>query len=500
MKKAQTLQERVLKGSFITLTLTLLGSIFAYLIRILFSHTLTIEDYGLFYATFGLFSIIGGYGDLGFGYAIVYLLPKYLKKQNYSRVWNIFVYGQVISYSISIIVSIILSLSAPILAKYYFKVAGSETLIYIFCIYLLSFTVLSGLIQIFSGMQKEKYYSSITVSRWFLTFTFSILFFLFDFPNIIFYAVSWALGHVLTAIIFLVLFFRKHSYISKNKIIWDGAILKQMFSYAYPVFLENLVATSMVFTETFFLTLLRGVKEVGVYNIIYPLTMVSIILLAPINALVLPLVSHLMEGEKKKIRYLVNRILEVVPFVGLYFSLFLIIFPSNIVGLVFGQKWLGLVETPIIILSIGSIGFLMSEIVGTVAIGTGKIRERMKANVVLAVFSVALDIFLIWKYGVLGVVITISLVRFALTIWCLRIIRSSISFNIPYKFYFKILIFSVLLYSAIKFTGLFPKNWFELIISGMIYTLLFMLLGFALKIYDKRLILLIMPGRKISKK
>lgn len=499
MTKLLSLQEKVIKGSMITLLLTLAGSIFAYMIRILYSRTLSIEDYGLFYATFGLFSILSGYNDLGFGYATVYLLPKYLKVKNYARAWNIFIHGQAISFSVSIILSVVLSIFAPFLAQYYFKVEGSENLVYIFSVYLITFTVLNGMIQIFSGMQKEKYYSSITLAKWFLTFTFSILFFLFDFSNIVFYAISWALGHIITTLLFLFLFLRKHQYLFSNKIIFERGIFKQMFSYAYPVFLENIIATSIVFTETFFLTLLRGVREVGVYNIIYPLTTISIILFSPINALILPLVSHLMEGEKQKIRYLMDRVLEVIPFIAVYFSLFLIIFPSSIVGLVFGQKWLGLVELPIVILSVGSIGFLMSEILGTIVIGTGKVKARMRANAVLAVISVCLDILLIWKIGVLGVVITITLMKFALAFWCIKIIRTSVNFNIPFRFYFKILIFSTTLYIVIKFFGYAPKNWIELIISGVVYTILFIIFGFLSKIYDKKLLLLLLPGKKQKK-
>lgn len=491
----QLLQEKVVKGSFITLSLTLLGSIFAYLIRILYSHTLTIENYGLFYAVFASFNLIVGYGDLGFGYAIVYLLPKYLKQKDYSRVWNIFIYGQTISLAMSLVAAVVLVIIAPFLADYYFKVPGSENLIYILCIYLVVLSVLNGLVQLFTGLQKEKYFSSITATRWFLTLTFSILFFLFDLPNVIFYAFAWAFGHILTAAVFLFLFLNRHPYLSKNKIIWNSSILRQMFSLALPALLENFVGTSVIFVETFLLTLIRGVKDVGVYNVIYPLTSISVILLAPINNLILPLVSHLMEGERQIIKYLVNRILEIIPFIGIYFSLFLILFPSNIVGLIFGQKWLGLVELPLTVLSVGSIGFLISEILGTVVIGTGKIKARLKVNAILAVFSIILDVFLIWKYGVLGVVITNSLIRLALGIWCLKIVKEAVSFQIPLKFYLKMIIISIMIFSIVRMMGLSPRNLIELVIYGIVYTILFALLGLLLKIYDKRFILILKPKK-----
>ncbi len=203
MSNSQTLREKVIKGSIIVLILTFLGSVFAYLIRVLYSHTLTVENYGLFYATLSLFAMTSIYIDLGFGYAIEYLLPKYIKSKDYSKAWNVFVHGLTVSLIMSVVVSIALIILAPFLANNYFKVAGSENLIYIFCIYLISATVLNGLSRVYIGLQKEKYYSSINVLNWFLILTFSILFFLFNIPNILFFSIAWTAAYIFTTIIFI---------------------------------------------------------------------------------------------------------------------------------------------------------------------------------------------------------------------------------------------------------------------------------------------------------
>lgn len=498
MVNPQSLKEKVVKGSLIVLIVALLGSICAYLIRILLSRSLTIEDYGLFYATFGLFSMATVYTDLGFGYSVVYLLPKYIKSKKYSKAWNTFIYGQLISFTMSLIISIILVFTAPVLAKYYFKVAGSEILIYIFCVYLVTFTVINSLIQIFSGMQKEKYYSSITAFRWFFTLIFSILFLLLGFSNIVFYAIAWVLGHVLTVIIFLYLLFRKHTFLTNNKIIWESKILKQMSVLAVPALMETFVYSLAVTADIFFLTLVRGVREVGFYNIIYPLASIPIVLFNPVNALLLPLVSHLMEGEKSKMAYLINKILEIVPFVGLYFVLFIVMFPSSIINLMFGQKWLGSVEIPLIILSVGAIAVLMSGILGAITLGTGKVKEKLKVAAVTSIVSVALNLFLIWHYGVLGAVITTSVVNILLNILFLRIIGRVVSFQMPYGLYLKLVIFLAVGYITTKFLGINPRSWFEFISVGIIYTVIFIIFGFILKLYDKRLIFMILPRKNIS--
>ena len=495
MNNAQSLKEKVVKGSVIVLVMTLLGSFFAYLIRILYSRTLTIEDYGLFYAVLAMFGIATAYIDLGFGYSMVYLLPKYLKVKDYAKAWNIFIHGLVIPAIMSVVVATILAISAPFLAKNYFKIAGSENLIYIFCIYIVTSTVLNTLSQIYTGLQKPKYYSSITVSKWLLIFVFSQLFFLFKFSNVIYYAIAWALAHIATTIIFLYLLYLHHPFLTGNKIILEGKTLKLIWVFAFPALIESVMYSFVILTDTFFLTLFRGVREVGIYNIIYPIASISMMLLNPLNGLILPLVSHLMEGEKDKLTYLVEKVLEITPFIGVYFALFKVMFPSSVVGLIFGSKWLGLVEFPLTIIALGVIGLLMSIILGTILIGTGRIRERLKIFAFVGIFHVIFNAIFIWKMGVLGVAITNSLVGLSLSILFARIIRGIIPFEAPYMFYIKLLIFASLAYLIVKITAINPQNWFEFVAAGMIYTMIFAIFGFILKVYDKRILFMILPKK-----
>lgn len=493
-----TLQEKVIKGSIVVLILAFLGSVCAYLIRILLSRTLSVEDYGLFYAVFGLVSIITAYTDLGFGYSVVYLFPKQIKFKNYAKAWNIFIYGQSITLTMSVIASIFFITLAPFLARNYFKIPESQTLIYIFCIYLISFTIINGLIQIFTGLQKAKYYSSIAVSRWFLTLVISFLFLTFGFSNIVYYAIALCAGHILTALIYFFLLLKRYTFLIKHKIAWDRSVLRQMFSFAFPSLLETVIVSFAVLADTFFLTLFKGVREVGVYNIIYPLASTPLVLLNPINGLLLPLVSHLMEGEKEILKYLMEKILQIVPFIWLYFALFTIMFPSSIAGLIFGQKWVGLVEIPVTILSVGVLPMLMNGILGAITLGAGRVKAKLKMATFTAIISVILSGFLTYYWGVLGAVISASIIAFILSFLFSRIISPVITFKIPYLFYVKLLIFSSIVYLLVKIIGVYPKNWFEFITSGLIYSLIYIVFGYTLKIYDRRLIFMILPKSRVS--
>lgn len=499
MAQKQALAEKVIKGSFIVLTLTFLGSVFAYLIRIVFSRNLSIDEYGLFYAILALVSLIATYTDLGFGYSVVYLFPKYFKTKNYAKAWNIFVHGHSITAIVALLSCAVISYLAPFLANSYFKVPGSENLIYLFSLYLLCYVILNSLTQLFSAMHKAFYYSSMTVSKWLLSLIITGLFIATGNANAAFFVIALILGHALTALIFIFLFLINHNFLYKNKIKLEKSLYTQMFFLALPSITETLVYTGLTAMDAFLLTLFRGVREVGIYNIVFPLASIPVVLFNPINSLILPLVSDLMEGEKEKLSELIEKILQIVPYISLYFSLFTILFPSSIVNLIFGSKWHGLAEIPLMILSIGATPILLSGILGAVSLGMGRIKEKLKLVSITAAVFVCINIFLTFNFGIIGTVISGSSAAFVLCIMFLKIINSQVKLNIPVTFYLKLLLLSLLSILFIQFIEITPDNLLELIISGLIYTLIFALSGFILKVYDKSVFLKLLPASYFKK-
>lgn len=489
---SKPLVERVIRGSFTAFIITTFGAMLAYLIRVFYSRTLSIENYGLFYAIFGLINTIAVFIDLGFSYSIVYLVPKYIKAKKYRIAWNIFVHGLIVPLGISLVVSLLLVIFAPFLATSYFKVPGSENLIYLSCIYLVAYVLLYELTQIFTGVQKEKYYSSIIVSKWLLTFIFSLFFLFFDSPNIIYFAIAWALGHILTALIFIYLLYFKLPRLAKNKFSWDSKLFRQMQSLAFPAFLVTVMSSVISFADSFFLTYLRGVKEVGIYNIAGPLTGIITIVLSPIQTLFLPLISHLMEGEKGKVIYIINKILIIVPFISIYFSLFIIMFPKELIHLIFGEKWVVPVELPVTILSIAVVASSLSMILGTVILGIGRVKDWLKMSVVLAIVNIALDTLLVWRYGVLGLTITATIMASLSVTFFLLFIKRIISITIPITYYMKLLFFIIIIYSTVQIIGFYPNNWISLVITGTLYSLGYFSIGYVLKVYDKEMLMILL--------
>lgn len=268
-----------------------------------------------------------------------------------------------------------------------------------------------------------------------------------------------------------------------------------MGSYAVPAILGGFISALPVMVTTFFLTIFAGIREVGMYNVIYPLATIPIVLLYPLNTLILPLVSHLMEGEKEKLGYLIEKILEIIPFVVVYFSLFVILFPSVSVGSIFGLKWLGKVELALSILCLGVVFLIISGLLETIALGIGKVKNRLKITTLIAVFGIPITAFLIFNFGIMGAISSIILIAIISSVTFLLIIREDISFKIPFFFYIKLLLFSSALFILVRIINTQPAGWFEFIGYGIIYTAVYASYGYVFKMYDKKVILMIF-GKK----
>ena len=103
-----SLTHYLVRGGIFVIFFSFLAAPIGYLTRMLYSRSLSIEMFGLFYSTIAFFTLLGSFNDLGFGYSLSYLVPKFIKKNQNQKVWNVFKYDQIIEISTSIFFSIIL--------------------------------------------------------------------------------------------------------------------------------------------------------------------------------------------------------------------------------------------------------------------------------------------------------------------------------------------------------------------------------------------------------
>jgi O-antigen/teichoic acid export membrane protein len=485
-KLHDSLSQRIFKGSLTVIFFTAFTSPLAYLIKILYSRTLSMEAFGLFYAVLALFLSLSSYVDLGFGYSLVYFTPKYLKRKDYQTCWNLYRYTQIIGLATSLLMSFLVIITAKWLSLYYFKFPGAEKVLYIFVFYLIAGSLLSALQNFFTGLQQEKHYAAIQSIRTLFALIFSLIVLLMGKTNITYYASCWVVAIIFVLGFYSYILKKENSFLFK-KTVWNKKLFMSMLRYALPS-LSTSVIYIFVSSEIIFLTLLKGVREVGIYSVILPIVTMSSIILTPINTFLFPLISHLMEKQKGKIIQLLQEALKIIPFIGFYFALFITLFPNQPVQILFGSQWVKDTRLPLVIFSLGYVGYQISNLLSTIVVGIGRIKDRFRASIILAVINIPLSFVLISRYSVTGATIISSLISIISILLNTAIVRKTFPFNFPFSYYLKLILVGILAHFVVITFKLNPQGLTEYIFYGINYTILFLLSGHLLKLFDKNML------------
>lgn len=479
----QPLTMRILKGSSIVLLFTFAVAPLGYLFRMMLSRMLSIEMYGLFYALISFFSFFITYNDLGFGYSLSYFFPKYFKKKDYRTCWHLYLYDQTIELGTSLAISIILFAAAPWLSRYYFKIPEAEYLVRILCIYFVANSFVSALNKLYNGLQKEIYYASMEFFRFLFLIIITTVLYLKNASGVSAYIWGFISSYIFVAFLYRVLLQRKFSVLVHQSQYWDRNLFQTMAKYAIPTVVTTSIYTLITFSDTFFLTVFRGIKEVGIYNVMLPVVSVFAIFLSPLNVFLFPLISRHIDADKEKIRTLFLHVLKIVPFICLYFAIFIILFPNPIISILFGNKWS---NTYAVGLSILSIGFTLTSLASfftTFVIGIGKVRERLKVSFIIAIVNIIGGLLLIPRYGVIGVAASLVITSILSLILLGQIIRFTLPFKYPVVFYGKILLLGSALFILCRYFGISPSKWFQLITYGIVYTIIMGVFGLWIGVY-----------------
>ena len=479
----QPLTARILKGSSIVLFFTLATAPLGYFLRMILSRTLSIEMYGLYFAMISFFSFFVTYNDLGFGYSLSYYFPKFFRKKDYKTCWNLYTYDQLIELMTSVILSVILFISAPWIATHYFKVFEAEYLIKIFCVYFIANSIVSALHKLYNGMQQELYYSSMECIRFLFLVLITSIFYLSRVHDVSVYAWGLVSSYIFVAFIYRLLLQKNFNRLANQPFSWNPKRFRTMAAYALPTIMTTSVYTLVAFSDTFFLTLLKGVKEVGIYNIMTPIITVFAIFLSPINTFLFPFISHHADSDKNTINMLLYHTLRIIPFISLYFAIFIILFPNPIISILFGSKWS---TSSAIALSILAIGYSLSTLgsfLATYIIGFGKVKERLRVSIFMAVINSICSLCLIPFFGIIGVAISYFISSSLSVFFQGKILASDLTIRYPIGFYIKIILFGSILFILTRSYNLFPNNWLQLILYGIIYTAIMGVFGLWIKVY-----------------
>lgn len=472
-EEASLTKRLIKKGSIVTFY-TVLTAPVGYIIKILYSRTLTVEEFGLLYAVIAFIGIFKAYQDLGFSFSLSYYTSRYTREHSDKQ--SVLV-SQLLSHSLlstflfSLLLAVLVFFSADWLAAEYFKVTGAGSVVKASSLLLVATGISMILKNLFIGLQKEAYFSSAEFVRLFSIVLFSGLLYFSHADSVFNYTVVWSVSLLVVALHYIRLLYRHH----KNLLFpfsFDWTMYKKLFVFT-PAYMSNQVIYFAINqTGLIFLTLFVGVTDVGVYSVIIPIVSIPSMFLNPLQNVLFPIVTKLAINDKKKLTEVIEQVVRVLPFFTLYFNFFILLFPKYIIGLLFSNQWISAGALPLVIMAIGYVFNSLAGYFTRIIDGMGLIRERMKMLAVIAVINLAVGWALIFAYGVTGLVITQTITSLATIILFGLLIRSRVVFEIPWMLFTKYLLFLLAIYIGVETSGLVVNTWSRYLLAGVLYTTL----------------------------
>ena len=209
-----------------------------YLIRVIVSNQLSVEDIGVFYSIIGFITLISMYHDLWLTEALQYFLPKYRiekKYNNYKTILYITLLTQIVAW---VIIAWIIYFSANRLAINHFHSPQATIIIKTLCRYFIGINFLQVFNSIYVAFQDSIASSLTDFFRVYGILAFTLIFWFtngLDITNFSVGRISWLwIGLIISSIIF----FRKYwKTLSLGKVQRDTILIKKQFSYAFRIFL-----------------------------------------------------------------------------------------------------------------------------------------------------------------------------------------------------------------------------------------------------------------------
>ena len=343
----------------------------------------------------------------------------------------------------------------------------AKLLILIFSFYMLFTTLTNFLYAFYKGLEKLEYETGVSV---FINVSLLIitLILLATKAGIFFISVAFVISRVLGFVAGVFFTFKLLPGISygltfkgisevRNKILVFG--LHLLFSNLY------------FQLDTILLGLWKGDYEVGIYQSVFKLIMLPLVIPDIFNNSLIPVLSRLNIENNwlwKKIGSVMNKFLLVIilPVFIILFS-----FSKQIINLVYGAK---LYSGAIPVLKIFSFILLvrfLSETYALMLTTSNKQHVRMVAVIFATAINFTLNYFLIPEYGVIGASI-VSLITSAL----IGFVYIYFNFNLFFDFMFNVKTLGILLFAI--FISLIVNNYeFNFILASVVIILLFSVVG-----------------------
>ena len=488
----------LLKNIYIYYILYFLIIPFGFLIRMLYSNTITPVELGIFYSLIAFFGFFMIFSNLGFSQSLQYHIPKYEVRKEFNKIRDLFYYSYFLQILLVAIISAVLFIFSKEIAIFYFGKEEVAVLIRIFILYFISVNIMQRCTDLLLAFRLSSISQSLYFLQMLLLFVISLSFVLNNSSDLLLkFAYIWAFVYIFIAILYNLVVFSKNKYLlSFPK--YDRKLFMKFMKYSRHVFIGGLTFSAFSQIDIIMITYFLTFVDVANYSNSFSLVEFLTSLFTAVIFILIPYISELKEkGDINTIKFYISTVYSYIFYFSIPFLFVLGLFSGQILSLLFGEAYssAGLILT---ILSIFSILKILNSYNVAFLHGLGLAKRIPKAVVSGIILNIFLNYVLLKIMGIIGIVIGTVVSWSFVFILLFIIVRKETGVKIDYWKSLKI-IFSILLFSLMILTlkdRLYILNPIisSLTIASLSY-LFYIALGYFLKIYTFKDLSLFLPDK-----
>ncbi len=432
-----------------------ISNLLGYLTRVAIVRLYGIGDYGLFSLGNAIVGIAIIISLLGMNQVLVRFISIYIGKKSTERIKPVTATSIKLTIPLSIVLSLVIILFSKEISFVLFNEPSLYPIMWTFALLIPLSVVFSNLTAILRGFQLMKYKvytediikSSITISL-VVTLSLSTL-------GIVGAVYAYIIGFVFAIV--LAIFFIRKSVPDLFTNILKTPLSKEIVFFSVPLVLASYIKLILSWTDTVMLGFLKTSYDVGLYNTALPTAGLLMAFLFSFRYVFMPVMSELYgKKDREGLSSLYNSMSKWIFSITLPLFLLMLLFPDNILSILFGQEAAN-ASIPFAILSAGYFIFTVTGLSQPMIIVIGKTKLNMIMLSISSIANLALNILLIPMFGITGAALATSSSLLLLsslgTLFCYR--HTGLH---PIKNYFRPLISAIasliLIYLPLKLSGL----------------------------------------------
>lgn len=436
----QPLGHKLIKKGFWLYFFMIFTAPVGYLIKVIVSNSLSVEDIGIFYSVLGFIMLVSTYHDLGLTEALKYFLPKYRIEKKYDEYKTTIIWTLITQVIIGTIIAIAIYFGADRLAIHHFRSIEAVQIIKTLARYFIGVNFISVFLSVYTAFQDTIAYSILEAARLYITLWFTLFFRLTSTLTVDNFSIAWITGILVGMAITGIIFFKKYWHtLTKGKIVFSPVLIKTQLKYAFRVFLWINIGSLLGLVDQQIVINLLWPKDAGYYSNYFSLLTTYSIIISPLLLRVFPIVTELItKNQMHQLKMLQDILYKYFSVFALSIGWLFAIFGKEIAIVLFGTKFLYSWE-----LLVYSWPFLIINVLYIINFAIlawlGKVRARVKILWIALLLNVLINIALLYvfKIGLPGAVIAMIIWRVILWWWSLNIIQKNLKISFDRLFFIK---------------------------------------------------------------